>query len=174
MSCPLNLISTFDIVVEWISILSSKFLISLFKIDATVTQSSCYYYPRRPPCTFMRVWTYSRGRHSFLSPHVIPVFVDLIFWFTFLFMWYARGPRKKAMKEQFMNYLTLIADDPEGIYHSLFTHDFQLAASTSSWICLQWVNCLYHPYLISPLSNSSCDAVTMNFFFSYWARWWGS
>ena len=117
---PLILISTFDIVVEWISILSSKFLISLFKIDATVTQSSCYYYPRRPPCTFIRVWTYSRGRHSFISPHVIPVFVDLIFWFTFLFMWYARGPRKNAMKEQFMNYLILIADDLEGIYHSLF------------------------------------------------------
>ena len=27
--------------------------------------------PWRPPCTFMRVWTYSRGRHSFLSPPVI-------------------------------------------------------------------------------------------------------
>jgi hypothetical protein len=25
-----------------------------------------------------------------------------------------------------MDYLTLIADDPEGIYHNLFTHDFQL------------------------------------------------
>jgi hypothetical protein len=24
------------------------------------------------PCTFMRVWTYSRGRHSFLSPPVMP------------------------------------------------------------------------------------------------------
>jgi hypothetical protein len=29
--------------------------------------------PRRPPCTFMRVWTYSRGRHSFLSISLLSI-----------------------------------------------------------------------------------------------------